>query len=300
VRVPRLQAAREVLAQTVKEFFEDRCPRLAAALSYYTAFAVAPMLVVIVALVAVFLGEDGAREAVLAPLEELMGPKSADLLEELVREADDGKRGAAAATLGALVLLVGATAAVVELQESINVVWGVPPVQGRKFLRMLRERFLSLAMVLGLGFLLLVSLAVSAAWDAVGGALLPESGWGRMAGKAVHTLLAVAIFTALLAAIYRILPDAVVAWRDVWIGALVTAVLLTIGKTVLGAYLGGGSFGSAYGAAGSLAVFLAWIYFASMIFFLGAEFTQVYADRHGSLQRHRGKRFPLKPRRKDV
>ncbi|HET6399210.1 MAG TPA: YihY/virulence factor BrkB family protein [Candidatus Thermoplasmatota archaeon] len=292
----RLKAAKGLLGQTVKEFFRDRCPKHAAAISYYTAFAVAPMLVVVMALVAVFLGADGAREAVLAPLGDLLGPGSAALLEDLVRDADESGKGATAAAVGALVLLVGATGAVWNLQDSINDVWGVPRREGAALLRVLRERFLSLAMVLGLAFLLMVSLVVSAGWDAVGRFLLPEGGWARGVFQVVHVVLAVALFTVLIAAIYRILPDALIAWKDVWVGAFATAVLLTAGKSLLGLYLGQGAFGSAYGAASSLAVLLAWVYYASLIFFLGAEFTQVYADRHGSLVRHKGKWPPLKAR----
>jgi membrane protein len=278
-----------LLRRTLREWVDDHCARLAAALAYYTVFAMAPLLVVALAVAGLAFDQPAARSALVGEMRSLVGSDGAVLLEEALANAARGGHGALATAVGTVVLLVGASGAFAELQGSLNAIWGVRAPRGKALARLLRERVLSFSLVLVLGFLLLASLLVSAALAALaqrlGGGLL---GAAEVLFRLANGLVSLALFTLLIAAIYRVLPDAQVAWRDVWAGAALTAVLLTVGKALIGLYLGRGTLGSAYGAAGALAVLLAWAYYVGLIFFLGAEFTQVLADSRGELVPRRG------------
>lgn len=272
----------KILRQSYQEWNSDKASRLAAALSYYTAVAIAPLLVLMVMLIGWFYGENSAQGQVVGQLRALVGPQGAEVAEAVIESADRPDLAGIAGILSLITLLWGASNVFVELQDSLNTIWGVELKQRSRGIRaVIRERFLSFGMVLVIGFLLLVSLILSAILSALGGVftvLLPnmEALW-----QGVNLVISFGITTLLFALIYKVLPDAKFAWKDVWMGATVTALLFTVGKWLLGLYLGNQTTSSAYGAAGSLVVLLIWIYYSAQIFFFGAEFTQVYARREG-------------------
>jgi membrane protein len=254
---------------------------LGAALAYYTVLSMAPLLVVVLAIAGMAFGKDAAQGQIMAELQSLIGPQGAKVIQIVVATASAPKTGTIASIAGFVVLLFSAAGVFNALRDSLNLIWEAkPPASG--FWTTLRGEFLSFGMVLGIGFLLMVSLILSAAIAAVGkfvGNLLPVP---EVALHAVNFVGTFAVVTFLFAAIYRILPAKEIPWEDVWIGAAFTSLLYSIGKLAIGLYLGKASVGSAYGAAGSLVVLLVWIYYSAQVFFLGAEFTHVYANSHGS------------------
>jgi membrane protein len=262
------------------QWVEDKAPRLGAALAYYTIFSIAPLLVIAIAVAGFVFGPEAARGQITGQVEHLVGRQGGEAVEAMVESASKPGAGAVGTALGAVMLLLGAAGLFGQLQDALNTVWEVRPKPGRGVWGLVRDRFLSLSMVLGVAFLLLVSLVVSSALAAVGG-LLKDWQTGAI-GQVVTTVSDLVVITVLFALIYRYLPDAEVAWRDVWLGAAVTAALFTAGKFLIGLYLGRAGVGSAYGAAGSLAVLLVWLYYAAQIFLFGAELTKAYADRMGS------------------
>lgn len=268
--------------ETFKEWNEDKASRLAAALAYYTVFSIAPLLIIVIAIAGAVFGEEAARGEIFRQIKGLVGTDGAIFIETAIKNANKPQTGTIASIISILLLLLGATGLFTELQDSLNTIWEVKPKPGRGFINIIRQRFLSFAMVLGIGFLLLVSLVISAVLSALVtyfSNLLPgvDFLW-----QLVSFLLSFAITTVLFALIFKVLPDVKITWSDVAIGAIITSVLFSIGRFLLGQYLGNSSFGSAYGAAGSLVVILAWVYYAAQILFFGAEFTQVYARRYGS------------------
>lgn len=271
-----------LVRETFREWSNDQAPRLGAALSYYTVFALAPILLVVIAVAGFFLGPKVAQGHLSQQLNDLLGSQAASVVQTMLVQAGEHKAGIVATLVGLGTLLIGATGVMLELQAALNTVWKVVPKPGSGVKRVLLQRVLSLALVISIGFLLLVSLVMSAALAAFGdllGRLLPG---GLLLGYALNygvSLFVVGLFFALL---FKLLPDARISWRDVWIGALVTSVLFHIGKFAIGLYLGKASVASAFGAAGSLAILLVWIYYSSQIVLLGAEFTRVYANRFGS------------------
>jgi len=273
-----------LLKETFWDFSEDECPTRAAALSYYTVFALPPLLMLILLLVRVFLDADQVQRLLTGQFRGLVGAEGAGVIESVMRNADrpDARRGLAG-VVGVAGLLVGATGAFLQLQSALNRAWEVKPDPEQGGIRnMLVKRVLSLGMILGVAFLLLVSLVLSTAISAMGtvvGRMVP--GLGPVLQTVIDLGLSLAVITVLFAAIFKVLPDARVAWRDVWVGGLATAALFVAGKFAIGFYLGRSDPGQAFGAAGSLAIVLVWIYYSSMIVLLGAEFTQVWAVRHG-------------------
>ncbi|HET7292942.1 MAG TPA: YihY/virulence factor BrkB family protein, partial [Vicinamibacteria bacterium] len=271
------RTAARILKQALAGWIEHNAPRLGAALAYYTAFSLGPLLVIAIAVAGFAFGEDAARRQIVGQVADLIGHEGASALERMVESAGEQKRGGIVATLlGAVVLLFGASGVFAELQDSLNTVWGVKPRPGRGLLGMIADRFLSFVMVLGVAFLLLVSLLVSAALAALGtlgASLLSES-----VLQAVSTALSFAVITALFAAIFKVVPDVEVRWRDVWLGAAVTSLLFSLGKLAIGLYLGKAAVASAFGAAGSLVVILVWVYYSAQIVFFGAELTKAYAE----------------------
>ena len=276
------RAAFDLLKTTYSDWSEDKASRLAAALAYYTAFAIAPLLLIAIAIAGFAFGEDAARGQVSAQLEGLLGADAAQAVETAI--ANSGKSGATtiSAIVGLATLLWSASNVFAQLQDALNTVWEVAPKPGAGIMATLKKRFLSMTMVLGTGFLLLVSLVLSSALSALGNFLnnlLPAAG---LLWQVVNLAISFAVITLLFAAIYKVLPDVEIAWSDVWIGAAVTALLFTIGKLLIGLYLGHASVGSTYGAAGSLLVLLIWVYYSAQILLFGAEFTQVYAREYGT------------------
>lgn len=272
-----------VLARdTVKDFFEDKAPRLGAALSYYTLFSIAPLFVISIALAGLVFGEEATRGQVVEALEGLMGAQGAEAIETMIANANRPGGSAVAATLGFVALLFGAGGVFIQLQDALDTVWEVREKRGRGWKGFLKDRFLSFGMVLGIGFLLLVSLIVTALINAAEGWIAARLGGGPALWRGVNFLVSLGLTTVLFALIFKLVPDAEVQWKDVWIGALATGVLFAVGKLLLGIYLGSSGLSSSYGAAGSLVLVLVWIYYSAQILLLGAEFTQVYATHRGS------------------
>ena len=278
-----IQRIWHLITRSVSAWIDDYAPSMGAAIAYYTLFSIAPLLVIVIAIAGVVFGAEAAQNAIVAQLEGLIGHEGAVAIQGLIRSASEPGRGATAAIVGAVTLFIGATSVFAELQSALDRIWEVPA--GKKasgVWQLIRQRLLSFGMILVLGLLMLVSLVVSAALAAFGswwGAFF--DGWETML-HAVNFVVSFAVVTGLFAAIYKIMPRAEIAWRDVWIGAFVTALLFTIGKFLIGLYLGTSSVTSGFGAAGSMVVLLVWVYYSAQIFLLGAEFTWVYAHASGS------------------
>ena len=283
--VPKPKSVLTVLKDSATGWLDDNAMRLSAALSYYTVFSLAPLLVLVVSLVGFLWGNESAavQARILDGLRDQMGAQGADAIAAMLENAErPGAGGIFATVVGVLTLLVGATALFGQIQEALNTVWGVKinPKQGA-IGTLLRQRLLSFGMILTVCFVLLVSLVLSAVIGYVTDGLGATGLFGDVLLQTLNIVLGVAVVTVLFALIYRYLPDARVDWRDVWVGAFVTALLFTIGRVLIGLYLGRSSTASAYGAAGSLAVLLVWVYYTAMILLFGAEVTQVYATRYG-------------------
>jgi membrane protein len=280
--------------ETVNEWYKHKAPRLGASLAFYTLLSLAPLLVIIVAVTGAVYGEDAARGHIVSQLSDLVGTTGATAIEDVIKQARQPTVGILATLAGLIMLIFGATGVVAELRDALNTFYVIPSpeVSGLKgILLFVRERLFSFAIVLGVGFLLLVSLAINA-WLAAMGTWF--TGWlPALVLQIVSTLVSWVIITALFAGIYKALPDVTIEWRDVILGAAVTSLLFNIGKLAIGVYLGSSTVTSAYGAAGSLAVLLIWVYYSAQVFFLGAEFTQVFANRYGSQPTVRAKRALL-------
>jgi len=273
---------RRLLEETFIQWTEDKPFQMGAALAYYTFFSIAPLLLIAIAVAGFVFGREVAQNRIVDTIAELVGVQTSRAIQALLNSA--GRRpeqGFFATALGTVLLLVGAGGVVGQLQESLNTIWGVTPKIGRGMFGLLKDRFFSYAMVLGVGFLLLVSLVISAGLSALSqlvGGFLPGV---ETLAHGVDLSVSFAFITLLFALIYRYVPDIRIRWRDVWIGAAITSLLFSVGKVLIGIYLGHSSVTSAYGAAGSLVTLLLWVYYSSLIFFFGAEFTQVYASKFG-------------------
>jgi membrane protein len=271
-----------LLKETWTEWQEDKASRLAAALAYYTAFSIAPLIIIAIAIAAVVFGEEAAQGGIEDQLRGLLGPQGANAVEEIIKNSDKPKEGSIATIISVVILLFGASGVFGQLQDSLNTIWEVAPKPDRGIMGFIKDRFLSFTMVLGIGFLLLVSLLLSAVLATLSnflGHLIPGL---TFLWSILNFLISFGVITVLFALIYRVLPDAKIAWGDVWIGSIITALLFTIGKSLIGLYLGNSSVGSTYGAAGSFVVLLLWVNYSAQILFFGAEFTQVYANKYGS------------------
>jgi membrane protein len=283
-----------LIRETIGGWQRDNVTRLAAALAFYTIFSLAPLLIIVVGLVDVAIHQiqaleievqidrAGVQDRIAIEVQDLIGPRGEALVRTIFEDSEGAETGRLAAIIGAVTLLIGATGVFAELQAALNKVWKVEPPALSGVTTIVRARLLSFAMILVIGFLLLVSLLLSVILSLLSEYLvffIPETYY--LMGFLNFTLSLI-IITVLFAMIYRYLPDAHIAWRDVWIGAAVTALLFTLGKTFIGIYLGNAPFGAAYGAASSLAIILVWVFFSAQIVLLGAEFTEVYSRRYGS------------------
>ena len=262
---------------------EDDAPSLGAALAYYTVFSLAPLMTIAIAMAGFFFGKEAAQGQIFDELRVLLGEEGGKAVEEMVQSANaQPTAGVVATIISVIILLFGASGVFGQLQASLNAIWGVKAKPGRGVLGLIKDRLLSFGFTLVVGFLLLVSLLLTAGMalmaDWIGG-LMPGS---EALAYILNIVLSLSMITLLFATIFKFLPDAKIAWHDVWIGAFLTALLFTIGKFALGIYLGKSGVASSYGAAGSLIVLLLWVYYSSQILFFGAEFTQVYANRFGS------------------
>ncbi len=282
----------QVFKETFHEFSEDKVPRLGAALAYYTIFSIGPLLLIAVAMAGIFFGRDAAQGKISAELGSVFGMQMAKSLEQLIQAAAKPRSGTVATLIGFLTLMLGASGVFGQLKDALNTIWNVEKKKAAGITGFIKERFLSMAMVLGIGFLLLVTLVLDTAISAMGGYVSRYIG-GEAVAQVLSLVLSFGVSIVLFAAIFRILPDLKIAWHDVWFGAIFTALLFVLGKWGLGIYLGKAAPGSAYGAAGSLVILLIWVYWSAQILFLGAEFTQVYARRFGSLKGDTSKREAL-------
>jgi membrane protein len=268
---------------TASEWIQDKCPQLGAALAYFTVFSLAPLVVVLLAVFGmIFGGSDHAQQKITQQLQYLIDPSGIKVIQEIAANASKPQAGIIATTIGILIALLGASGVFGQLQDALNTIWGVKPKPGAGILGFIRTRFLSFAMVGGVCFLLLVSLTVETLLRGFSEYLKNALPGGHILALALFLIFDLAVIILLFAMIFRYLPDAKIAWRDVWVGATLTAVLFALGKFVLGLYLGSGAAGSAYGAASSLITLLLWIYYAAQILLFGAEFTQVYANTYGT------------------
>jgi membrane protein len=269
--------------KTAEEWIQDKCPQLGAALAYYTVFSLAPMVLVLLAVFGlVYGGSEQAREKVTDQLRYFLDPSGVKVFQDIAANASEPKGGILAVAFGIIVALFGASGVFGQLQDALNTIWGVKPKPGGGIWGFLRARFLSFAMVGGVCFLLLVSLTVESVLRGMDTYLESMLPGGHFLALAIFFLFDLTVIILLFAMIFRYLPDVKIGWRDVWLGAALTAGLFAIGKFILGLYLGSGAAGSAYGAASSLITLLLWIFYSAQILLFGAEFTQVYADAYGS------------------
>jgi membrane protein len=272
-----------LLGETFFEWYADRAPRLGAALAYYTVFALAPGLIVIIALAALLLGKEAAQGQIMNEVQDLVGVAGAQAVQAAIESARSASGSLVATGLGVITLVFGLWGVFGELQDALNTIWGVTTKPGRGVIGVIKERFWSFTMVVGIGFLLLVSLAASAWLAAVGKFFVRLLPLPAAAMETANALLSFVIITLMFGLIYKLLPDVKMAWRNVWPGAAVAALLFTIGKSLIGLYLGRSTVASVYGAAGSLVVILLWIYYSAQLVFFGAEFTKVYSRRFGAV-----------------
>jgi membrane protein len=271
-----------VAKDTAKDWLDDDASTLAAALAYYALLSLAPLLVISIGVAGWFLGPEAARGRVSGELGNIVGGQAAQGIQAVVASADEPKTGVISAVVGLVTLFVGASGVFGQLQTSLNTIWEVKPKSDRGLLGQVKDRFFSFSMVLGVAFLLLVSLVLSSLLSSFGTVLADTLPGGAVVWQIINFALSFGVVTLLFGLIFKVIPDAKIQWRDVWLGAAVTALLFTIGKQLLGLYLGKAAVGSSYGAAGSIVALVVWVYYAAQILFVGAEFTQVQARRRGA------------------
>jgi membrane protein len=272
----------ELLKETFSDWSEDKASRLAAALAYYTIFSIAPLIIIVIAVAGLVFGREAVQGQIEGQLQGLVGKDGAGLIQEMVQGASNEATSIIATIIGVATLLFGATGVFGQLQDALNTIWEVEPKPGRGIMGIIKDRFISFSMILGIGFLLLVSLVLSAGLAALNEFMSGVFDNMAYIGEVINFVISFGVITLLFAMIYKILPDVEIAWSDVWTGAAVTALLFTIGKFLIGLYLGHSAVASSFGAAGALVVILLWLYYSAQILFMGAEFTQVYAKRFGS------------------
>src|SRR5688572_759261 len=275
-----------LLKLTYEGWKEDRASRLAAALAYYTMFSLAPLLVIIIGLLGVIWEVDQVRAQLLMQIQGLVGAQSASFIGDMISNPGGPGKDVLATLIGLGTLFFGALGVFNELHNSLNIIWEVEEEKTEGVLQTIKkvviDRLLSFTMILGIGFLLLVSLVVSAGLSATQETIGNAIPLSEFLLQIVNTIISIAVITVLFALMYKFLPDAEIAWRDVWVGAFITSIFFSLGKTAIGLYLGNSAVASSFGAAGSLILLLVWIYYSAQILFFGAEFTQVYSNKYGS------------------
>lgn len=269
-----------IIKDAAEEWQKDKASRLGAAIAYYAAFSIGPLLLLTVAVAGMIFGEEAAQGQLLEQLRALMGPDGAKAIEAMLAGAKNPKAGTVATIVGSVMLFFAAAGAFGAIQDALNTVWEVEPRADRGIWGIIQERFLSFTMVLGTAFLLLISLVISATLTAMSSLM---GNWAQIGfiGNATHAIISLAVITLLFAMIFKYLPDAKVPWRAVWFGAIVTSLLFAVGKFSIGLYLGHSAVASAFGVAGSLAVLMIWLYYSAQIFLFGAELTKAYAKCSG-------------------
>jgi membrane protein len=272
----------QLLRATYAEWSRDKVPRMGAALAYYTIFSLAPLLVIAIAIAGFVFGQKAVQGRITDQIQGLVGPDSAHAVQTMIQSAHKPAHGVFATIFGVVVLLLGASGVFAEMQDALNTIWKVDTTSKTGVWNLVRARFLSFGMVLGIGFLLLVSLLLSAALSAVATYASEFLPIPPAALHAMDFLFSLLFIAGLMAMIFKLLPDVPVPWNDVWGGAIITSLLFTAGKFLIGFYIGKSVTMSAYGAAGSVVIILAWIYYSAQILYFGAEFTRVYSTRCGS------------------
>ena len=271
-----------VISRTVQEFLDDQPFDLAGALSYYTLLSIAPLLLVVIAVAGLVFGEEAVRGQVVTQIADLVGRQSAQLIQSMLASSYHPERGMLAAVIGIALVVFGATTVFAQLQTSLNRIWHVEAAPDNALWGFIRHRLLSVGLVLTIALLLLVSLVITALLAGFQGYLNASFPKGALVWQVLNVLVSLGLITVLIAMIFKFLPDAKIEWRDTWLGAFITSLLFTIGKFLIGLYLGQASVGSTYGAAGSAVVLMIWIYYASLILFFGAKITQVMARSRGA------------------
>lgn len=269
----------ELAADVIRKWMADKIHRLAAALAFYTVFSLPPLLLLVIAIAGQAFGREAATGQIVGQFEGLIGTAGGEVIEDLVLNASREGSGMLATIISVITLFIGASGVFIGLQDALNTIWGVMPKPGLGIMSFLRHRLLSFAMVIGIGFLLMVSLVVTTALAAFGDLINNAYPAGGPALQVLNTVVAFAITTGIFAAMFKFLPDVIIPWRGVWIGALTTSVLFSVGKYLIGLYLGNSSTASVYGAAGSLVVLLMWVYYSAQIFLTGAVITAAYSER---------------------
>jgi membrane protein len=277
----RFKTIYHLLSDTVRACANGDAFSQGAALSYYTIFAIAPLFVIALAIAGFWFGAEAAQRELFGQLNQLVGKEGGDAIQSMVAAANKSKAGIWATCTAVVTLAVASTGVFVQLQDSLNKLWNVRHRAGGGVRNFIRHRLLSFAMVLGIGFLLLVSLVCSAGLAALGNFLGDYVSGKEILMKAMNFVISLGIITALFTMIFKFLPDVKIAWRDVWLGGFITALLFNIGKFLIGIYIGRSTISSAYGAMGSLVIVLVWVYYSAQILFFGAQFTRVYASRFG-------------------
>src|SRR6476620_5467818 len=273
----------QLVRDSVSAWIDDFAPSMGAAISYYTVFSIAPLLLIVIAVAGMVLGREAASGQIFAQVQGLLGEEGATAIQGMVESASLSGKSFLATAIGVVTLIIGATTVFTELQSALDRIWESPAAEKKEGIwNLLRSRLLSFGMILAIGFLLLISLVVSAALSALGSWWAPMFGGWEILLQVVNFAVSLVVVTLLFAMIYKFLPRAKIGWHDVWIGAGATALLFTLGKFLIGLYIGKSSVASGFGAAGSLVVVLVWVYYSAQIFLLGAEFTWVYAFRHGT------------------
>ena len=284
---PSVAAYWQLVKRAGQAWLDDYAPSMGAALAYYTVFSLAPLLLIVIAIAGLVFGDDAARGEIFGQLRGLMGDDAAKGIEALLASVRKPTEGITATVVGVGVLIVGATTVFGELQDALDRIWRAPARETSGGLwSLLRARLLSFGMIFGIAFLLMVSLVLGAGMAALGkwrGGMF--GGWEALA-QAVNAVLSFGLTTAVFAFIYKLMPRVKVQWHDVWLGALVTALLFTLGKTLIGLYIGNTDVASGFGAAGSIVIVLVWVYYSAQVFLMGAEFTWVYARTFGSMKGH--------------
>lgn len=272
----------QILKDAFTAFGDDKVTKLSGSLAYSTVFSLGPLLIVIIALSGIFWGKEAIEGKIYEQLRSFVGEGSAAQLQEIIKNASTSGNSKMAVVVGGIVLLFGATAIFSEIQDSINSIWGIKPKPKKGWLKFLQNRFLSFSLIVGLGFLLLVSLSVNAVID---GFNLKLQKWFPDASLAlfyvINIVITAAIVTLIFAVIFKVLPDAAIRWKDVAAGAFTTALLFMLGKLAISFYISKSNFGGTFGAAGSLVILLVWIYYSAIILYFGAEFTKAWSEKYG-------------------
>ena len=274
--------------EAIKAWMDDYAPSMGAALSYYTVFSIAPLLLIVISVAGLAFGEDAARGHITAQLQGFLGEEGAVAIEGLLKSVSLQSRGLVGTIVGVVLLLVGATTVFAELQSALDRIWHAPErAKPKGLIGLLRARLLSFGLILGIGFLMIVSLVAGPAMSALGQWWAPVFEGREHVLEAVNFVVTLGVVIGVFAMIYKFMPSVPIGWRDVWVGAVVTAALFTIGKYLIGLYIGTSGVTTGFGAASSIVLLLVWVYYSAQIFLVGAEFTWVYAHRSGSKQAER-------------